>query len=649
MVRCRGILPLPLREGLRKGEPMCSPRGGYTGPPVGSEGVGGGRARPSLTALLAACCVALAGAGAAQAPAGAAGTPGALLAQGKALVEQAEVAAAAGLSASAAADQAVELLKACVAEPNPPTEAYYYLGRAYALAGYPRQAVANLVKFLAAGGLDPLAAQAKSYVFTIRFLEGCHAVSAARGRAASEALLSAMEIQPENAVVKRKLDAATSGLYDPSRESVLQFEPEEPGGLPLVVPKAEVFERYAPRALSRLAAGNLAGAGADLDKLIKARGAAAPIAALRTAVYAQLGDAQGAVSKFGTAFADPVDPADSRVFTTRVAAMDGVPFALVRFYGPAVVTSAMLSGLGADADKIGAFFAKHELVAVGVVAEGLLTTTKPERLEVAIVPATGGPVEAESAAVPREVTEALGPGIPDATALQVFPKQTPGMAINVQLTRGQAHATVAFEDPPIAPPQWAEYAKAAPTAPGVGPTVPTPPGVTIEELTSACVPVFSSAPEPSAEGISAVWMTRGFAHGLLKLAGEAPDAGDLKALAMATETHLVFLLALPAQLDGGEWARKAELTASSADRRAGVYLDDLVEVRGLSERSRAYGIAFPIKSRAGRDMPLDLGELTLTFPLQSGQTVTFKWHLPLAEPPLLSRVLGGGSGAPGGL
>jgi hypothetical protein len=575
--------------------------------------------------------------------------PADLLAQGKALVERAEAAAAAGLSASASADQAVEMLKACVAEPNPPTEAFYYLGRAYALAGYPKQAVANLVKYLAAGGQDPLAAQAKSYVFTIKFLEGCSALSAARGRAASEALLSALEIQPENAVVKRKLDAATSGLYDPSRESVLQFEPEQPGGLPLVVPKAEVFERYAPRALSRLAAGTLAGAGADLDKLIKARGAAAPVAALRTAVYAQQGDAQQAVTRFGTAFADPVDPSDSRVFTTRVAAMDGVPFAVTRFYGPAVVTSAMLRGQGADADKIGGFFGKHELVEVGVISEGLLTATKPEGLEVAITPATGSPVEPESIQVPGEVAGALGPGTTDSTELRVFPKQPAGMAINVRLTRGQTSTTVAFEDPPIAPPQWADYAKATPAPPMIGPTVPNAPKVTLDELAAACVPVFSSNPEPAVEGVSAVWMTRSFAHGLLKLAGDAPDAGDLKVLALATETHLVFLLALPAQFGGGEWARKAELTASSADRRKGVFLDDLVEVRGLSERSKAYGIAFPIKSRAGRDMPLDSGDITLSFPLQSGQTVLFRWQLPLAEPPLLGQVLGGGSGVPGSL
>ncbi len=178
------------------------------------------------------------------------------LAEGQALVEKAERALEAGYVPGDAADRAVEVLKLAVAAPAPSPQAFYYLGRAYALAGHPDLACANLSRFVDMAGADDaaLAVRARDYVLATRYVVGCRELSAGRGSGALPHLRMAAQLAPENPAIARKLRAAESGLADPSREQWLEFPSETPDGAPLRVRRPEVVKVYGPRARHRLAA-----------------------------------------------------------------------------------------------------------------------------------------------------------------------------------------------------------------------------------------------------------------------------------------------------------------------------------------------------------------------------------------------------------
>ncbi len=594
----------------------------------------------------------LAAACAAQQPATAPAAPPDPLAQAKALVERAERAAEQGYSPSPFADPAVEELKRIASGDNPPPAAFFYLGRAYALAGHPEIASRCLNHYLGleAAGQEALRSQARDFVLRTEFILGCEALSMGHGRTAERHLAVAARLAPDNPLVGRKLEAALSGLYDPSRKESLSFPPDEPESpTPLVVARTEVFPRYAPRAMSRMAAGDLPGAGADIDKLMAARGANAILAALRAAIYFQSGEGPGALERFGPAYADPIVPTDLPVLTTRIGVVDGRIYRVSRICEGALLSMTPYVDVPIERQALATYLARNNVVAVSRIG-GLFAAEKPEQDFLCRLLTRTGTATTETRPnqqdVPASVLELLDPELVACSRVIAFARSTePVGELRFVLRRGESQCEIAFEEPPLASAGWIPPTGPSGAGAASGGTTVTPPdaAITVASLADACLPVFSrTGGEPAT--VRAVWMTGRFLEALCRLSANAPDIADLRALRKVSETHLVFMVMAPDIPQDATLAGASVLVGSGGDRRFGAYLDSLAEMPGLSARAKAYGICFPIASKTGKKLPLDgPGDLTVLVGGQEALRFRFTWQLPLAEPPLLRSALGEGS------
>lgn len=567
------------------------------------------------------------------------------LAEGRALVERAERALEQGNSPSPFADPAVETLKRAVSQPNPAPEAYYYLGRAYALAGHPEIAARCLLHYLdlTPTGQEDLRKQAHDYVLRTEFVLGCEALSAGRGRTAEAHFAAAARMAPENPLVARKLESALSGKFDASHEDSLTFPPEDPENpMPLVVPRGEVFSRFAHRAIIRLATGDLPGAGADIDKVMAARGTNATLAGLRAAVYFQSAEGPTALERFGPAFGDPVVPTDLPVLTTRVASVAGSAYRVSRICEGAVLAMLPYVDRAVDRAAVTGFLARNHLLAITRVGDVFTLEVPPSGLSCRLrtgAGATAAELRPLAAGPPRALLDLLDPALVAQSRFVVFPRGAQEAELRFVLREVDKSGEISFEEPPLAATGWS-----IPTPPPEGgagqPAGSQGSAVTVAALADACLPVYSrTAGQP--EAVRAVWMTDRFLEALCRLSGGAPDIADLRALRKAAETHLVFMVMAPDIPQDETLAKASVLVGSAGDRRFGAYLDTLTGVPGLSARAKAYGVAFPVASRSGKVLLVDQpGELSLLVGGQESPRFRFAWQLPLAEPALLRTALG---------
>jgi hypothetical protein len=572
---------------------------------------------------------------------------GSALAEGRALVERAERALEQGNSPSPYADPAVETLKRAVSQPNPAPEAYYYLGRAYALAGHPEIAARCLLHYLDLNpaGQEDLRKLAHDYVLRTEFVLGCEALSMGRGRTAEAHFAAAARMAPENPLIARKLESALSGKYDASHDEALTFAPEDPENpMPLVVPRGEVFPRFAHRAIVRLATGDLPGAGADIDKVMAARGTNATLAGLRAAIYFQSGEAARAMERFGPAFGDPVVPTDLPVLTTRVASVAGSAYRVSRVCEGAVLSMLPYLDRAVDRAAIAGFLSRNHVVAVSRVGDVFALEVPPSGLACRLRSGAGAAateVKPLAAGPPKALLAVLDPDLVAQSRILAFPRTPQETELRFVLREVDKSGEVTFEEPPLAAVGWSIPVPPVEGGTGQPTSNQTPPsGATVAALADACLPVYSrTAGQP--EAVRAVWMTDRFLEALCRLSGNAPDIADLRALRKAAETHLVFMVMAPDTPQDEALAKASALVGSQGDRRFGAYLDTLTGVPGLSARAKAYGVAFPIASRTGKALPLDQpGELTLLLGGQEAPRFRFSWQLPLVEPALLRAALG---------
>jgi hypothetical protein len=569
------------------------------------------------------------------------------LAEAKGLIERAERAVEQGYSPSAYADPAVELLKQVASRTDPPVEAFYCLGRAYALAGHPALASSCLQHYLdlKPQGQDETLHRARDFVLRTEFVLGCEALSMGRGGSAEPHFAVAARLASDNPLVARKLAASLSGAYNPSREWRLTFPPDDPESpAPLVVNRTEVFPRYAPRAVTRLWAGDLPGAGLDLDKVMTARGTNAVLAGLRAAVYFQSGDGAGALERFGGAYGDPVVPTDLVVLTTRVVPLGGRAYRVARVCEGAVLSALPYSDQSADREQLRSFFAKNEVVAVSSLCE-LFNFAKPEddlacRLQVG---ADGAEVRPTGEAPPKSLIDMLDPDLVATSRLVVFPRPAAPGEFRIALRRGEVRSEATFEDPPLASREWGVTVPTGPAPTQGTTTTPPPSDLTVTALADACLPVLSRTVGQE-EQVRAVWMTGRFLEALCRLSANAPDVADLTALRKLSETHLIFMVVAPNVPSDATLAEASVLLDDRGNRRFGLSVDSVTGVPGLSARAKAYGICFPIASRSGAVLPTtDPGQLSLLLGGPEALRFRFEWALPLSEPELLRAALGEGA------
>lgn len=559
--------------------------------------------------------------------------PAAPLAEYRALVERAERAVVDGNSPSPWADPAIEGLKQLTGLEGAPPEASFLLGRAYALAGYPDLASAWFLHYLrlAPAGQEESLRQARDRALGIEFVAGCEALSSGWGGQARKRLEVAAQLAPESELVARKLAAARSGLHDASGPPILTLAGDDSTNPATVtLPRNQVFPGFAPRAVSRMGAGQWAGAAADLDKVLAVRGNHAAFAALRIGLELAAGNGAGALARFDQAYGDPVVPLDATVFTTRVVALAGAPYRVARIAEGALLAVRSYREQAAPNEAVSAWFASHELFALSAIVRNL--EFEPAGSAIPCTLARGEAVAVPSGgAPPAAIAALLDPELVRTSRLVVFARPLGATgALRLRLGTG---AETSFEDPPLAAPTWARAAQGGPTTP------PTKPEVAA--LADACLPVLSRRIEPPA-GARAVWMSARFLEALCLLSADAPDIADLRAMRKVAETHLIFVLVAPGVAIDRAAAERCVLTSSSGDRRFGAFLDGVAGVEGLSARAGGCGVCFPIASRAGRTLPLEAaGELSLTFEAIDGPRLRFAWSLPLPEPEALRALLAG--------
>ncbi|MBD3173975.1 MAG: hypothetical protein GF320_02240 [Armatimonadia bacterium] len=557
-----------------------------------------------------------------------AGSP-TLLQEGIELVERAEEARSVGESPSPWADPAVETLKIVAAQPGHSPETYFYLGRAYSLAGYPTHAARWLDRYLqtAADSDSEMAVEARTYLFRTYFLDGCAALAAGRGRVAERALTRALMYEPESPAALRKLEAAASGTFDPAPSALVEVPGEGPDAPPISMPKTEVFETFAPRAMTRLIAGDFGGAGADLDRLVQARGAPVAIAALRAAIYRRTGQSDRALERFGLAYADPVTPREATVFSSSVGALGDRPIVAIRLHAPAYWASADLRGLTEARSQVAGFMEQYDVFALGVLQDGLLRCEPLTGVRLALGAGDDTMTPTEPGA-PSLLTQIVGESLLEEFALYGFPK-APAGPLALAIEQNEDRLVLSFRKPPVAPDQWGEYAQAMGELPGPTEVEPADVG-SIEDLAARYLPLYTRTVREEPRTISVVWMTRNFLQALDALSEGATDAHDVEAMLRASEEHMIFMVTMPDPPATADLATKAELRNAVGDRRRGRFLDEVAESPGLSARSGAYGIAFPRESRSGRDFGLrNSGEALLSLTMPDGGRLRFIWDLPL--------------------
>lgn len=580
------------------------------------------------------------------------------------LVDQAEASHAGVAAAHEQLAEAVRLLDPLVSSTDRvSSEALLTMGRAQALLGNHAEASKWLTAFIASASAVTAAspssavaagqmALARRYLVLAELSEGCEALARGHGRTAEKALIAAAELVPNDPVVRLKLAAARSDLFRCTAEDILSLSPPDrpPADLASLARREELmrrqYSRFGRLALGFWAEGDMGQANREIGRVIAARGAAAPLVAAALGLEAQLGLTTRSLDAVRAFYVCPVAPAELGVFTTRVASVGGLPVVVTRVYGPAVAARARALGRPFDAEQAEAFFASWELFTIGVVEEGLLTTAPADSVTASLVTGDGGAGTLPAdVAIPPAVAEALGHGAREQVSIVVYPRPSPPAPLVLVLGYGIGRVRVVFEDPPAAPSSWLAHGPATAPAETLPPVAPPPvPSVplTVSRIADECLPPLTRSAAVDGGSVTAVWMTRRFLTAISELSPAAPDAADLRALRDLSATHVVFMLRMATFADGPAVAEQAELRTSGGDRRFGAFVDIVARSPGLSRRSGAYGVCFPLTSKTGRVLELaEPGWLTLEVVLPDGRSVSFAWDLPVAEPAILDEALSG--------